>query len=179
MTKTSLIVSILAVIFLSCSTDKVKTDVFPKDILLKQLRSTHTEKDWFVPVMVALDGVTAEQAMWRDSSGNHSIGQLTHHLAFWNERQLKKFAGEHVGEYEGSNDETFTKFDQALWSQTVSKLDSVLTAMEKLIERADDAKIKEWAPSIANINTHNAYHIGQIVYVRKQQKSWDPEKGVK
>jgi hypothetical protein len=26
---------------------------------------------------------------------------------------------------------------------------------------------------------HNAYHIGQIVYIRKLQGSWDPEKGVK
>jgi hypothetical protein len=35
------------------------------------------------------------------------------------------------------------------------------------------------APTIANICTHNAYHIGQIVYVRKLQGSWNPDKGVK
>jgi hypothetical protein len=32
---------------------------------------------------------------------------------------------------------------------------------------------------LKNIGTHNAYHIGQIVYVRKEQGTWDPEKGVK
>jgi len=31
----------------------------------------------------------------------------------------------------------------------------------------------------AIIATRNAYHIGQIVYVRKLQGSWNPEKGVK
>ena len=31
----------------------------------------------------------------------------------------------------------------------------------------------------AHIGVHNAYHIGQMVYVRKEQGSWDPEKGVK
>jgi hypothetical protein len=30
-----------------------------------------------------------------------------------------------------------------------------------------------------SICTHNAYHVGQIVYVRKLQGSWNPEKGVK
>jgi len=35
------------------------------------------------------------------------------------------------------------------------------------------------ASTIAHIGAHNAYHIGQIIYVRKLQGSWDPEKGVK
>jgi hypothetical protein len=61
----------------------------------------------------------------------------------------------------------------------VMSLDSVLTALEKSIETADDAKLSEWYPTIANISTHNAYHTGQIVFVRKLQKSWDSEKGVK
>jgi hypothetical protein len=32
---------------------------------------------------------------------------------------------------------------------------------------------------IAHIGAHNAYHIGQIVFVRKEQGSLDPAKGVK
>ena len=47
-----------------------------RSILLDQLKSTHTEKDWFVTVNVAVDGLTAEQANWTDGHGNHSIGQL-------------------------------------------------------------------------------------------------------
>ena len=42
-----------------------------------------------------------------------------------------------------------------------------------------DAKVKEWASGIAHVGTHNAYHIGEIVMVRKEQGSWNPEKGVK
>jgi hypothetical protein len=29
------------------------------------------------------------------------------------------------------------------------------------------------------VGAHNAYHIGEIVMVRKEQGSWDPSKGVK
>jgi hypothetical protein len=48
-----------------------------------------------------------------------------------------------------------------------------------MVENADEAKLKTIAPTIANINAHNAYHIGEIVMVRKEQGSWDPKNGVK
>jgi len=170
--------SVITVVLANCNSEKA-SGTSAKEILLAQLKSTHTQKDWFVPVNVALEGVTPEQAMWRDSSGNHSVGQLTYHLAFWNERQLAKFNGQPEGEFSGNNEETFTSFDKTTWDKTVKKVDSVMTALEKAVEAADEAKLKEWYPTLANISTHNAYHTGQIVFVRKLQKSWDPEKGVK
>lgn len=54
-----------------------------------------------------------------------------------------------------------------------------MTDWEKAVEAADDKKIEASASDISHIATHNAYHIGQIVFVRKLQGSWDPEKGVK
>ena len=151
----------------------------PKNVLLHQLKTTHSEKEWFAPINTALEGVTAKQAMWNDSSGNHSVGQLAYHLLFWNKRQLLKFNGQPEGEFSGNNDETFTNFNEAEWSQVVTGLDSVLTAFENAVQNTDEAKLKEWYPTIANISAHNAYHTGQIIFVRKLQNSWDPEKGVK
>ena len=55
-----------------------------KSILLEQLKTTHNVKDWFVPPTIAVAGLTAEQANWKDNSNNHSIAQLTTHLIFWN-----------------------------------------------------------------------------------------------
>jgi uncharacterized damage-inducible protein DinB len=147
--------------------------------LLEQLRTTHDQKDWFVPASTAVDGLTPEQASWKDGSGNHSIGQLTNHLVFWNTRQLARFNGEPPAKFSGNNDETFNAFDAKSWSATVKQLDAVLTEWEKVVETADDAKLKAWASTIAHIGAHNAYHVGQIIYIRKLQGSWDPEKGVK
>ena len=42
-----------------------------RSILLDQLKSTHTEKDWFVTTNVAVEGLTPEQANWTDGKGNH------------------------------------------------------------------------------------------------------------
>jgi len=150
-----------------------------RSILLEQLRTTHSEKDWFVPINVAVEGLTAEQASWKDGSGNHSVGQLTNHLLFWNGRELAKFKGEPEEKFSGDNEETFNNFDSKKWNDTVKQIDQVMTELEKLVETADEKNLQAWASEIAHIGTHNAYHVGQIIFVRKLQGSWNPEKGVK
>lgn len=150
-----------------------------KSILLEQLRSTHNKAEWFVPANTAIEGLTPEQANWADGKGNHSVGQLTAHLLFWDRRSLEKFKGQPESKFNGNNDETFTSFDAKQWSDMGKQLDAVMTEMEQVVEADDDAKLKEWASEVAHIGAHNAYHIGQIIYVRKEQGSWNPDKGVK
>lgn len=143
-----------------------------KSVLHDQLKSTHDKENWFVPVSAALEGLTAEQATWSDGSGNHSVGQLANHLLFWNERQLQKFRGQKSTPFNGNNDETFNAFTKEQWETTVKNLNKVLSDLEHAIQSADEATLKSWAETIANISAHNAYHTGQIIYVRKQQGSW-------
>jgi uncharacterized damage-inducible protein DinB len=150
-----------------------------RSVLLEQLRTTHSEKDWLVPIDVAVEGLTAEQASWKDGSGNHSVGQLVNHLLFWNRQELAKFKGEAEEKFSGNNDETFNNFDAKKWNDTVKQLDQVMTELENLVETADEKKLQAWASEIAHIGTHNAYHVGQMIFVRKLQGSWNPEKGVK
>jgi len=150
-----------------------------KSILLEQLRSTHNKAEWFVPANTAVAGLSAEQANWTDGKGNHSVGQLATHLVFWDRRSLEQFEGKPVQKYNGNNDETFTRFDSKQWDATVKQLDEVMTEWEKAVGSADDAKLQSSYSTIAHIGTHNAYHIGQIIYVRKEQGSWNPANGVK
>ena len=150
-----------------------------RSILLAQLHSTHDKSEWFVCADVAVSNMTPEQASWTDGKGNHSVGQLVNHLVFWNERTLASLTGQKPTAYSGNNDETFNSFDVKTWTETVQRLDAVLTKMENLVATADDATLEKIAPTIAHVNTHNAYHIGQIVFVRKEQGSWDASKGVK
>jgi hypothetical protein len=147
--------------------------------LLEQLRTTHDQKDWFVPANLAVEGLTAKQASWSDGSGNHSVGQLTNHLVFWNRRQLAKFKGEAPSKYDGNNEETFNSFDAANWSAAVHQLNEVMLELEKLVQSMPGDKLQNFASDIGHIATHNAYHVGQILYVRKLQGSWDAARGVK
>ncbi len=168
---------VLSMTFLAQAEDKKPTTL--KGVLLEQLRTTHTEKDWFVPANIAVEGLTPEQASWTDGKGNHSVGQLANHLIFWNLHVLAEFKGETPAKFSGNNEETFNSFDAKSWAATVKQLDEVMTAWEKAVEAADEKKLESEASRIAHVGAHNAYHIGQMIYVRRQQGSWNPEKGVK
>jgi len=173
---------ILAIFCIGISLTYAQNQATPtiKSILLEQLKTTHNVQDWFVPASKAVAGLTPEQAMWKEGNANHSIGQLVNHLIFWNKQSLAKFKGDKPDNFSGNNNETFEiSFDKKSWTAAVKELDDVLTEWEKVVEAADDAKLQSWYSTIAHIGTHNAYHTGQILYIRKQQGSWDSEKGVK
>jgi len=184
--KNILVDTIVAVILLCWSMVAFAQDQKPdqkaptlRSVLLEELKTTHNKKDWFVPANIAVEGLTAEQASWTDGHGNHSIGQLANHLAFWNAQVLAKFKKETPAKYSGHNDDTFNSFDAKQWKETVQQLDKVMVDLEHFVESADEKTLEQNAQMIATLATHNAYHIGQIIYIRRLQGSWNPEIGVK
>jgi len=156
-----------------------KTPPTLKSILLQQFQNTWNQQDWFVPVSKAVEGISAEQAMWKPSDSSHSVGQLAYHLLFWNKQLLDKFYNRTPSAFDGNNNETFTAFTEASWASTVQQLNQLMSDWETAIKNADDAKLQAWYSLIAHMNTHNAYHTGQILYIRKLAGNWDPNKGVK
>ena len=150
-----------------------------RGVLLEQLHTTHDQEDWFVPASIAVQGLTAEQARWSPGKGSHSVGQLAYHLWFWNTRELEHFKGEKSPAFDGNNDQTFDNFTAAQWDDLVKKLNQVLTDWDTAVAAADDQTIAKNASLIAHVGAHNAYHVGQIIYVRKLEGVWDPAKGVK
>src|SRR5579864_2113761 len=93
---------VLLLAFSAADEDKKPTTL--RDVLLVELRSTHTKAKWFVPANTAVKGLTPEQASWRDSKVNHSVGQLAYHLVFWNRQSLAKLKGEQPQNFSGNND---------------------------------------------------------------------------
>ncbi len=157
-----------------------------REVLLSELHNTHDKAEWFTPMKTAVAGLTAEQAKWvpqnaqgkLDPKANHSVGMLVHHLVFWNENALARLREEKPAD-PGSNDETFNDFDAAHWDDIVQRLDRVMQNLEAEVEKMPEDKLAKAAPTISHISPHNAYHTGQILYVRKLQGSWNPENGVK
>lgn len=149
-----------------------------RSILLEQLHLMHDREEWFAPAKVAIADLTPEQARWIPGPGQHSVGMLVNHLTLWNARDLAIMNGGHPAEI-SVNDETFNSFDATNWPATAARFDAVLTAWERAVESADDAKLHKFASTIAHVTTHNSYHIGQMILTRKLQGSWDSSKGVK
>lgn len=168
--------ALLIFVFFSCKHSETENNIRP--VLVEQLVNSHSKAEWFVPMNNAVKGLTLEQANWKDSTENHSIAQLTSHLLFWNRRLLNSYLGNSAEEFGGNNQETFSQLDSITWSQTVIQLDSIMKIWEAEATKASDEQLKEWTSSIANISSHNAYHTGQILYIRKMKGWWDPAQGV-
>ena len=137
--------SIMALIF-SCASfaQNQPQPATLRSILLHELVTTHNQADWFVPINTAVEGLTPEQANWQPAGGGHSAGELTYHLLFWNRLNLERLQGKSPGKFSGNNDETFTKFDDKQWTDTVKQLDQVMTDLESW---SNPPMIKNWHQS--------------------------------
>ena len=161
-----------------------------KSLLLSQFAACHDCEGWFVPLHKALDGVTAEQATWKENESTNSIWEIVNHLTFWNDRYLKRFRDLPTSEEQTDNDATFAGPEDLAneldWLSTVVKLLATRSDWRISIRQCDETKLYSpvrrsskdpWMDVIAHINIHNAYHLGQIVQIRKTQGSWNPNKG--
>lgn len=160
-----------------------------KEILLQQHTACFNETNWFVPLTTALDGLTPEQASWNSGDIVHSIKQIVNHLIFWNEYHLNRFKEMPTEKITKENASTFNNIEDTLtWESQIEKIYSIMNDWKNVLTKAENEKLqshalkktqKSWYAVIANINIHNAFHIGQIIYIRKLQGSWDSDKGVK
>jgi hypothetical protein len=159
-----------------------------RSVLLEQLHTTHDKSEWFVSFDTAVAGLTPEQARWVPKAGGpgqmHSVAQLVAHLIYWNENSLARLRGQKPAAFSGNNEDTFVGYDvnqitAAEWTALIARFDRNMSDLEQWVQSASDADLAAHASGVAHIGAHNAYHLGEIVYVRKLQGSWDPTKGVK
>lgn len=155
-----------------------KTPTTLREVLLSELRSTHTSAEWFVPSNIAVKGLTAEQANWTDGKGNHSVGQLAYHLVFWNRRNLARLKGENLERFDGNKDEAFDKFDSKTWNETVKQLAEVMGETRKMGGNRRRGEVEGVGPSV-NSHQHPQCVPHRPDHLRPQGAgSWDPKNGV-
>ncbi len=156
-----------------------------KEFILDQLEVCRNAESWIKPLSIALENLSLEDIMWRQEESSHTIGEIVYHLYFYNERWLKRFKGEIPEEVIESNASTFRgieNFTIKSWLELVNRLDENLANWQKVIMESTEAKLyeqipnfpvdAEWWRALSNLCTHNVYHIGQIIYIRKAQGSW-------
>ncbi len=161
----------------------------PKEVILEQLRATHDQKAWFVSFNDAVAGMTAENAAMKDPGGTHSVLGIVNHLIFWNGRWLTRLNGGVPPETKTENSGTFTDSEggEDQWPAAVKKLNEISLAIIDKVNKSDDSFLSgeafpgygaSWYAMLTQMTIHNAYHIGQIVYLRKQFGNWDSSIGV-
>lgn len=82
----------------------------------------------------------------------------------------------------GDNNKSFMLSDNQTFDELQEKLLKKLLQWKNLIneEKVESDVVgfpvsAKWWEVLANVTTHNAYHIGQIIYIRKLQQSFDNE----
>jgi uncharacterized damage-inducible protein DinB len=159
-----------------------------KEIILELFASIHNQKGWFVTINDAVSDLTPESAEWNSGTENHSIWQVVHHLIFWNRRWLDRFKGIKLQKMEGDNKSTFSIASSTDdWENTTRQIDEILSGWYNAIKEKEETELLKpvvegepdnWYLYLHTLAMHNAYHIGQIVTLRKTQGSWDPDQGV-
>lgn len=154
--------------------------------LIEQFNACYNDDGWFVSLRNALDNVDSEIAAWKPAGLDSSIWETVNHIIFWNERWLQRYRGEINEPQDVENTGTFQS-SETDWNKTLEKLWEVMDEWREKLEAITDDKLASpinakfqdpWSSPLAHQNIHNAYHIGQIVLLRKLQGSWDASKRV-
>ena len=122
---------------------------------------------WWPAFTTAAKDLSAQQASWKPQAGRHSIWQNLNHICFWREVVVRRVNGEKPAgdELERRNFEEPAEPSDAAWRETIARFER----SQKLVRDAlasgklTEEKFKFMVP-------HDAYHMGQIMYLRALQE---------
>lgn len=149
-----------------------------KEILVSQLKACHDQDTWFVSLHSALQGLTEEQATSKNNGISNTIHEIVNHLIYYNLRYLNRLKGLPNAKGHGNNDETYIRNEQRSWQSSSEMLDQIMSEWVESVQQAEENTLEQWISDITHLTIHTAYHIGQIVHIRKEQGSWNPSNGV-
>jgi len=137
---------------------------------------------WQPPLSETIGGLTAAQPAWKPAPERHSIWQIVRHLNLWkggvidawsgNRREGKELKARDWGEAAGS---------EADWERDLQTLLAISVDLLSRVHALDDAGLSrsiDWykgrhrqpiAMRVVRTTTHDAYHAGQIQYLRVLQ----------
>ncbi|QBJ68465.1 DltD domain-containing protein [Bacillus anthracis] len=155
-----------------------------KDVLADQLLANANDPSWYIPFSDAVKGLSEREAFWKPNEESNSIAEIVQHLLYWNFTWQTRYKESNVNAVPaiGDNNKSFMLSNNQTFDELREKLLEKLLLWQNLIneEKVESDVVgfpvsAKWWEVLANVTTHNAYHIGQIIYIRKLQKSFDDE----
>ncbi|OKP95629.1 DinB family protein [Paenibacillus sp. P46E] len=151
-----------------------------KEVLSNQLLANANDPSWYVTFTESVQGLSEDEALWKADEDSNSIAELVQHLLYWNQTWQTRYHEASVQAVPSveSNNLTFQLPRSTSFEQLQTRLLEVLLDWQSLLTEAQLAEDvpefpgSQWWEIVGNVTTHNAYHIGQIVFIRKLQKSW-------
>lgn len=150
-----------------------------KTILLDQLLANANDRSWYISFYESVDGLSEAEAFWKPDESSHSIAEIVQHLIYWNETWQLRYMDNQVNasSQTTNNADTFLVRDEVTFVELKEKLLKILLQWQELLEEEKLLSVvngypvrAEWWAIISNAATHNAYHIGQLAYIRKMER---------
>ena len=146
--------------------------------ILDQLKRAFEGPAWHGPsIKELLNGVTAQQAHARPLTNAHSIWELVHHIAVWEDVGRRRLEGD-PAEVPISSPEDWPPAEdvsEAAWEQAKAALERGHQSLVEAISRVPEARLDE--PILEGKSTvyvtlhgviqHDLYHAGQIAILKK------------
>ena len=160
--------------------------VHAKDVISDQLLANANDPSWYLPFSDSIRGLTEDQAFWKPNEESNSIAEIVQHLLYWNQTWQTRYKKSHVAAVPsiGNNNNSFIIPENHSFADLKKQLLEVLILWQELLsEEKVESEVNgfsghvKWWEVLGNVSTHNAYHIGQIIYIRKLQKSWNIDAG--
>lgn len=165
------------------------------DSILESWDYVFEQEAWFVPLLSAIQDVTAVQAAWKPGRERHSIWQIVDHLSLWYEYFATWLSvGRSVSPSkwaEGRDWQEITELTEQAWQASVRRLIETRAVLKTELAKHEDKEFDQMLPgakgssphytiffTIQGQPVHDAYHCGQICYIRALQgipakASWD------
>ena len=127
--------------------------------------------DWVNPLAEALDGVTAEAALWRPSADGKGIWDIVLHLAAWNENIVERTkTGEKTHPKEGAWPPPPDSPDPVAWETAKKRLSDSIEEVRNMIRTTSLDDLQAAPYGLGDLLcrlTHLGYHLGQITKLRE------------
>ncbi|MBY0200862.1 DinB family protein [Priestia megaterium] len=153
-----------------------------RDALIKSLRGDRGH----LPTINAITDINMELASHKQEELPYSIYQLVKHMSYWQDFLLALAKGENP-ERPKSVSESWPEHpapvDEEEWKKTIQHF---CNGIDEACQLADTLAIEEpldaWPSEtpgglLRNIASHNSYHLGEIVIMRRLNRAWPPPTG--
>jgi hypothetical protein len=143
-----------------------------------------TKHGWFAPFPMAVQGLTAAQALSVPAVGFNAIWSVVNHIRFWHQVVLLRLSGESVDDRElwreGGWPPAGTITDDTGWQAACDGAIMLNAQVAAVVAALDDDEMTcQPAPGkarhyqvIHGLIAHNSYHINEIISLRHMQGWW-------
>jgi hypothetical protein len=154
-----------------------------RDVLKRALGDGLSGKGAHVEAQHLFAGLDWEVAGALPDGVSHSVFQLLNHMTFWQDWALKWLDGQApplpnhaAGSWPGGA----APGTRAEWEAAVGRFQSGLKGLRDQVGKADPLAKRGRTTRLSMLRTmasHNSYHAGQVVMLRKLFRSWPPPSG--